>query len=163
MGAAHVQSSPYRPQGRAQRPVPVRLRQEIQAVLRRRGDTLSRSRPDVDQRKRHRMGGPLKPHGYGSRPDPCRAREKRHRRGATPRGRLLKSQQNQRYRLKHEGRERQRRRQWRLNHPREYRGQKERELTRRSLRTGWNQRRFRQLPASAAAIMKEGVNHATAC
>jgi len=82
----------------------------------------------------------------------CRTREKRHRRQATSRGKLLRSQQNERYRLKHEERERERRRQWRLNHPREYRAQKDRELARRSLRTGWNQRRDWHLPASVAAI-----------
>jgi len=76
----------------------------------------------------------------------CRAREKRHRRQATPHGKLLRSQQNQRYRLKHEDRERERRRQWRLNHPREYRAQKERELTRRSLRP-------QRLPIAVASVI----------
>ena len=46
MGAAHVQSSPHRPQDRPKRPVPVRLRQEVQALLRWGGDTLSDCRDE---------------------------------------------------------------------------------------------------------------------
>lgn len=79
----------------------------------------------------------------------CRAREKRHRRQETPHGKALRRQQNQRYKLKYEDRERERRRAWRGNHPGEYRAQKDRELSRRSLRTSRNQQHW---PASVAAI-----------
>ncbi len=87
----------------------------------------------------------------------CRAREKRHRRQATPHGKLLRRQQNERYKLKHEARERERRRHWRLNHPREYRAQKEREVTRRSLRP-------QRLPMAVASVIatqqQKGEGHA---
>jgi len=86
----------------------------------------------------------------------CRAREKRRRRAATQQGRLLKKQQNKRYRLKHLEKERERRRDWIANKIELRRAQRVREGVRRKLRTPSARRRFGTLPTAVTAIR---VNH----
>lgn len=87
----------------------------------------------------------------------CRRREKSRRRDATVHGKLLKSQQNKRYRQRHRDREQQRKRQWRLDHVKEGRAQREREATRRALNRPWGRKRFGQLPAGIANLRRAAL------
>jgi len=82
----------------------------------------------------------------------CRRREKARRRNATAHGKLLRSQQNKRYRQNHRDQEGKRKREWRLSHGKEYRAQREREATRRMLNRPWGRKRFRQLPPAVANL-----------
>ncbi|MGH9545322.1 MAG: LexA family protein [Terriglobales bacterium] len=82
----------------------------------------------------------------------CRAREKRRRREATPHGKLLKSHHNKRYRERHQAQERERHRQWKVANRERLQAQRNREHTRRSLNSEWNQKLFRKVPPAIAAL-----------
>jgi len=82
----------------------------------------------------------------------CRAREKRHRRGTTPHGRMLKRVQSKRYRERYPDKERERRRQWKASNRNQLQAQRERERTRRSLNAPWNQKLSWKLPPAIAAL-----------
>lgn len=82
----------------------------------------------------------------------CRAREKARRRDATAHGKMLKAQQNARYRERYADKERERRRQWKATNRTKLQAQREREHTRRSLNSSWNQRLSGQLPPALAAL-----------
>jgi len=82
----------------------------------------------------------------------CRAREKRRRRQATAHGKLVKAQQNARYRQRYPDKERERRRQWKASNRDKLQTQRDREHTRRSLNSPWNQKLSWKLPPAIAAM-----------